>query len=253
MRMKLVAIGVVLAIISGLIVSNQAWSGDRPKPKNPSAEKKPAPKPVTLKGQLNSSDPLDFQRSSSYHKIHKLKLKKGVMYSFTMSANYRPYLRIEDFRGNQVAFTNRIGGNTVTVEYAPKEDENYRIVATSYTRSTGTYTINIKPMVPIALIQDKLTRNDKFDTRRPRCYAKVHKIKLKAGNTYVIHAKTTLNDGWLRLEDSQKRNLMENDDWMNTRNSRLVFRATKTDTYRLICTTCGSGTIGPYTVTVTKQ
>lgn len=247
MSPKFLAIPLVLTIgfvLSGIVLSDE----------NPKKEKqKPQVKPIKIQAQLKSTDPFDWQRSSSYHRVHSVKLKRGVLYTLSMTANFPPYLRLEDFRGNQVAYTNQFRGRNTSLEFAPEKDEVFRVVATSLTsRATGPYTLDIKPRITLLMVQDKLTGKEPFDRLRPQCYYKVHKLKMVPGNTYTIHCKTTINDGWLRLEDSKKTKLAFNDDWMDTRNSRIVFTPTKADTYRIIVTTCGSRTTGPYTLTVTK-
>jgi hypothetical protein len=57
-------------------------------------------------------------------------------------------------------------------------------------------------------------------------------------------------DGWLRLEDAKGNRIDENDDWMNTRNSRIVFTPQQEGTFRLIATTFSAGSTGDYTITV---
>lgn len=229
-----------------LVLGGQIVSGEKTKDKE-------KPKPITLKGKLTSSDPLDWQRRSSFHKVHQVKLKGGIKYNFTMNATFRPFVRVEDFRGNRLANTTRLGAKTTTVSYLPPKDETYRVIATSViNRKTGAYTIKIKPEVPVLVVKGKITRNDPRDRLRRGRHCKIHKLKMVPGNTYVIHCKTTVHDGYLRLEDSKKRRLAFNDDFKNTRNSRIVYRPTKADTYRVVVTTFGAGTTGPYTLTVTK-
>src|SRR5262249_41467442 len=75
--------------------------------------------------------------------------------------------------------------------------------------------------------------------------------KGKAGTIYVIDMASKDFDTYLRLEDSDKKQLAENDDIApDNLNSRIVFKAPKDDTYRIIATAF-KGT-GAYTLTVRK-
>jgi AhpC/TSA family len=94
----------------------------------------------------------------------------------------------------------------------------------------------------------KLTADDDKDkfTKHP---SKVHEHKMKAGTTYIIDLKSRQFDSFLRLEDSAGKELAKDDDSGGFPDARIVFKATKDDTYRIIAT-CFDGKVGDYTLTV---
>mgnify|MGYP001571148621 CR=1 FL=1 len=63
---------------------------------------------------------------------------------------------------------------------------------------------------------------------------KVHEHKMKAGSTYLIDLKSRQFDCFLRLENSSGQQLAEDDDSGGGLDSRIVHKATKNDTYRII-------------------
>jgi hypothetical protein len=98
-------------------------------------------------------------------------------------------------------------------------------------------------------VEGKLSPDDPKDkvlTQRPH---KVHEMKMKAGRTYQIDLVSTAFDSFLRLEDSTGKQLAQDDDSGGDLNARIVFKAPKDDTYRIIVLTF-NGQTGPYTLTV---
>jgi hypothetical protein len=78
---------------------------------------------------------------------------------------------------------------------------------------------------------------------------KVHDFKMKAGSTYIIDLKSRQFDSYLRLEDSSGKQLAEDDDSGGFPDARIVHKADKDDTYRIIVTSF-DGKAGAYTLTV---
>jgi hypothetical protein len=104
-------------------------------------------------------------------------------------------------------------------------------------------------------IEDNLTPDEPFDKQRPfdgkmGCHFKVHLYRMNAGETYTIDLVTTkgagLNDPYLRLEDSKGIQLAQDDDGGGYPNARIIVRAPRTETYRLIATTFRPGDVGRY-------
>jgi hypothetical protein len=81
---------------------------------------------------------------------------------------------------------------------------------------------------------------------------KVHTVKLEAGNTYQIDLMSTTFVTFLVLEDSAGKVLMKGFDAASL-NSQLVFRPTKTDTYRLVATSHQTNASGSYLLAVTRN
>src|SRR5205814_1343809 len=68
-------------------------------------------------------------------------------------------------------------------------------------------------------------------------------------STWEINLKSTDFDAYLRLEDSAGKQLAEDDDSGGNLDSKIVFKAPKDDTYKIIATTFAPAT-GNYTLTV---
>lgn len=254
--MKFATLKPFLALAAAAVLVGAAAAAGGENPKDNKGAKKPDENtgPLVIKENLTNSDPFDWMMRNSHHKVHTIRLKANNPYTIELSANFLPYLRLEDFRGNQLPASINLAGKTTRIQFTPTENEEYRIVVISRAvRATGPYTLTIKGLTPakqIFKVQDKLTPNDPFDKARPQHHHKVHMLKLKPGETYTIHMTTQTFDGWLRLEDSKGIRIDENDDWMDTRNSRIVFTPQKEDTYRIIATTFRAGDTGAYTITV---
>ena len=98
-------------------------------------------------------------------------------------------------------------------------------------------------------IRDKLTADDDFDTKLKKSFRKVHSVKLKVGKTYQIELTGDF-DTYLRVEDKNKKELAFNDDNGVNLNSRLLFEAPKTTTYRMIVTSYTPKSKGNYTLVI---
>ncbi|MBI3408547.1 MAG: DUF4339 domain-containing protein [Planctomycetes bacterium] len=104
-------------------------------------------------------------------------------------------------------------------------------------------------------VQNKLSPGDAFDKRRANSYCKIHTFRMNAGKTYVIDLMTNIQgfDPYLRLEDSQGKQLAEDDDGGGFPNARIFFTPAQDDDYRLIATTFGDRQSGSYTLTVREK
>src|SRR5690242_6777533 len=106
-------------------------------------------------------------------------------------------------------------------------------------------------------VDGKLTKEEAKDKILKESPHKVHEFKMKAGSIYVIDLKRQDQkdlkfDPVLRLENSAGRQVALNDDdptiKAGTLDSKIVFKADKEDTYRIIAT-CLENSPGPYTLT----
>jgi hypothetical protein len=95
----------------------------------------------------------------------------------------------------------------------------------------------------------QLTKDDPADPVRAKSVHRVHSVTLKGGKTYTIDMLSGYFDSYLRLEDSSRTVLAEDDDSGGGLNARIVFRAPKTDTYRIIATSYDGGT-GKYALNI---
>jgi hypothetical protein len=84
-----------------------------------------------------------------------------------------------------------------------------------------------------------------FNPHRNGSYCKVHAIPMKAGNTYVINLFSTW-DNYLHLESPGGALLASDDDGGGYPNARIVFRCPADGVYRIIVSSFGANTTGPY-------
>jgi DNA-binding beta-propeller fold protein YncE len=114
-----------------------------------------------------------------------------------------------------------------------------------------TYPLTLNKGIGVALSQ--LGPNEPFDTKRINCRRKVYLVSLQAGRPYSILMSSREFDAYLRLENSQGTQLDEDDDSGGNFDALIKFTPPKTDTYRIIATTCGGGTQGVFTLTVREE
>jgi thiol-disulfide isomerase/thioredoxin len=110
---------------------------------------------------------------------------------------------------------------------------------------------------PVLKKQDTLTEDDAKDTKKTDCFAKVYKVKLKAGELYridMISKETDPQkfDPFLRLEDSSGKQLAMDDDGGGFPNAKIIFKAEKAGTYKVIATTFAPNMTGAYAITVAR-
>jgi tetratricopeptide (TPR) repeat protein len=104
------------------------------------------------------------------------------------------------------------------------------------------------------VLQGSLTRDDPIDTfgMTSKSHCKVHEISLEAGQPYLIDVRGQF-DTFLRIESSQKKTLLFNDDIRpDDLNSRTVFLPPHKDTYRIVVTSYRPGATGSYALSVQK-
>ncbi len=102
-------------------------------------------------------------------------------------------------------------------------------------------------------VDGKLTDKDLPAKLGEGRFMKVHVVKLKAGETYVIEMDSADIDSYLRLEDANGKKLAEDDDGGGFPNARIVFRASADGDYRIIATTFNVNETGAYTLTVRRD
>jgi len=105
----------------------------------------------------------------------------------------------------------------------------------------------------ILKVEGKLTADDPFDKKFPKCHRKEHTVKLEAGQKVRIDLTSSAFDSYLRIEDKSGKVLEENDDFYpGTTNSCIIFHANKAGPFKLIVTSFGTDgpKIGPYVLTV---
>jgi hypothetical protein len=219
---------------------------------------------VTVNGELAKDDTKDTVRNQPC-KIYVVDLKGGQTYQIDMARtkNIDPYLRLEDFTGKELASDDDGGGfpNARIIFKCPK-DGAFRIIATTFNGSVGTYALAVTKTVELALktgkasVAGNLTKDDAKDTARRASACKIYTIKLTGGKTYQIDMVSKDVDSFLRLEDANGKELARDDDGGGFPNARIVFTSPEAATYRIIATTFSgrfSGEAGAFTLTVAEK
>jgi hypothetical protein len=126
------------------------------------------------------------------------------------------------------------------------------LLATLFTSSLAwTAAGGDKSQGDVLKVEGEIAITDPNDTVRQKPH-KVFPLKMEAGVTYVIDMKSKEIDSYLRLENSDKKQLAEDDDSGGNLDARITFRCTTAGEYRIIATTFGGGT-GKFTLTVNAQ
>jgi tetratricopeptide (TPR) repeat protein len=97
-----------------------------------------------------------------------------------------------------------------------------------------------------------LSKDSDTDRLRKGCFACVYELELEAGPTYSIDLESSRFDAFLRLEDSAGKELLRDDDSGEGTNSRLIFRAPQSGSYRVIATSFGPNSTGDFVLTIRR-
>lgn len=235
-----------------------------------SKEDKKDPATVVIEDQVSNDDPRDLATNTPC-KIHVVKLTKDKTYVVTMQRKdskqgFNPLLRVEDKEFKQLAIR---GGVTARIRFTPLEDGDYRFIATTQ-GGLGNYILKITPVELIKpYIHDpakvhevpkkgleyesNLDAKDEKDTSRQQMFRKVFLVKFQKKKTYVIEMDSDQFDSYLRLEDSTKKQLAEDDDSGGFPNARIVFQAPEEGVYRIITTTFAGNAQGQFTLRVREE
>jgi predicted Zn finger-like uncharacterized protein len=202
--------------------------------------------------RLTNADPRDKFRNRP-GKGYTVPLKAGKSYRIDMMSNeLDSALRLENPEGLEEARDDDSGGNlNARITYACKRDGNYRLIATTgiLKSPTGGFTLLVQEDAPAVFDkEDQLTDADPKDkVRNTPC--KIYNVKLQAGKTYQIDMVSNELDSYLRLEDPNGLQLMEDDDGGDALNARIRFACQRDGDYRIIATNVGPRT-GRYRLTV---
>ncbi len=130
------------------------------------------------------------------------------------------------------------------------QDGNY--VARSLNKDNPDFSEKVKGAggTIVKTFEGTLKKSDPFDFERDKCYRHIHEFKMQAGKTYTIDLASDDFNAYLRLEDADGNKLAEDDDSAGFLNSRIVHTPAGDGTFRIVVTTCTSGELGGYRVTV---
>jgi hypothetical protein len=193
-------------------------------------------------------------------------LEQGKMYGITViGRGFAPEVQILD--GTRAVLTSTNGrwfGFGPDAEFVsnlvftPNRTTTYRILValgpvTEKRSAAPRYTTTIVELKTELSVKEQLTSQDPVYPGRGGRH-KVHSVKLQEGKNYQIDMISTAFDSYLFLEDSAGKVLMQDDDSGGYPNARIIFRPSKTDTYRIVATTfeqaAPNRSPGAYAVTV---
>jgi hypothetical protein len=243
-------------------------SAEDKKTGGPEKKKKapPAP-PVIVDGEITNADLKDKLQTQSYVKTYTFKMEKDRSYQFELAGTtFRPYLRLENSAGNQVAIDfDQFGGNqSAVIIHRSAKTEDFTIVCTSIIpNSQGKFKLIVKELTgdegkPLELKfeKGKATFNGNLAAADPRYMGKIHKmfhVKLEEGKTYQIDHMSGAFDAYLYLIGPDGSVLAQDDDGGVGLNSRIVHRAGKTGEYRIVATSLGGRQLGAFNFVVEEK
>ncbi len=182
---------------------------------------------------------------------HDRKLEKGKSYSITVTGQgFAPDLQLLDGSRTLVRSANgRWFGFGPDAEFSsnlvftPAVSKDYRILVAvgpvpDKRHAPLRYTTHIVEVKQELNIAERLTNQDPLDPARNSRH-KVHTVKLQEGKTYQIDMISRAVDAYLLVKDTAGHVLTQDDDSGGNQNARIVFRPSKTATYRIIATTFG--------------
>jgi serine protease Do len=198
-------------------------------------------------------------------KLYTVNLKGGNTYQIDMtSKEIDPFLRLEDAGGKELASDDDSGGfpNARIVFPCPK-DGSYRVIATTFAGGTGAFELSVTHLAAAkatelilkggeAKIEAAIGPTDPKDNVRKSSACKTYTAKLAKGKTYQIDMMSKQIDSYLRLEDSNGKQLAQDDDSGDSLDARIIFTAPDDGVYRIIATTFVGGT-GPFTLLVKEK
>jgi hypothetical protein len=198
------------------------------------------------------------------YQVVALKTESGKTYQVRVTSPIgSPLLELQDLKG-KVLQTSTFGpGPASTLTYSSKKEGEYRIAIIGQVGQKTSFTLTITeskllpPQAPQklvvqagkpAVVNSQLTLQDQSAPINK--LHKVYTFEGKKGITYQIDLHSKAFDAYLYLKDAQDKTLMENDDNGESLDSRIVFTATKTGTYKIVATSLGGQETGPFTLTV---
>ncbi len=261
MKSQLIRIA-CFAVVSLLLGSTFAAQDAKDKAKE-KAKAKPA-EPIVVSGEILNVD-LKDKVTNSHCKTFTFKMEKDKGYLLELaSQTFQPYLRIENGAGQVgAAGTGRFdpaGGQSSFFVHRPAKTEDFEIVVTSqFQNQTGRFTLTIKELsgeegkpIDLKLQNGQVAHNGVILPTDPRYGNKIAKtfiVELEKGSTYQIDHASKAMDAYLYLLDPNGRVLAQNDDFVGL-DSRINHRATESGKYRIVATSLGGQSTGPFTFSV---
>ena len=268
---RILCSSLAMLLALGCLMSSGLQAGDKKK-------KDKATKDVVVEAELTNADVKDKVRMQSFCKTYTYKMTEGKTYQIDMkSKDIDSYLRLEDPQGTQVAFDDDGGGfPDARIVYKAPKGGDYTVICTTFGGgSTGKFTLTIKDVggapvgkdkkdappngnaAPIKMTLDKdkgatytgeLAAGDALHAGKK--LSKSFLFPMEAGKTYRIDLSSKAFDAYLYLEDPNGKIVDENDDNGESFDSRIIYKAEKAGTFRIIATSLSGTAMGKFTLTV---
>ena len=233
---------------------------------------------LSKEDELTDDDEADThpQLTNSPRKVYAIKLTKGKTYQIDLkSKDFDAVLRLEDSAGKEVAFNDDYDPHSLDsrIVYTAAKGGDYKIIATCLDKKIGKFKLTAieakagaggaaasmfkGDAVKLVLKDGKASHDGELAKDDPVFQAhhyKIFEIALEAGKTYRIEHRDAGDDPkfdpFLFLEDANGRNLAKDDDSAGELNARIVHKAVKSATYRIIATTMPSRQTGKFTLEI---
>jgi hypothetical protein len=200
---------------------------------------------------------------------HTKRLQQGKVYNITVTGQgFGPEVQVMD---GTMSVATAIHGRwfgfgpdaefVTSLTFAPTRTTDYRILVVAgpvveQRRAPLSFTIQVVELKVELSVTSQLSQKDPPYPGRGGPH-KVHSIKLEGGKNYQIDMMSLAFDAFLFLEDSAGNVLTQDDDSGGGLNARIVYRPTKTATYRIVATTfdrtAKAKTAGAYTLRVVEN
>jgi hypothetical protein len=216
---------------------------------------------LTIQGKIAENDakfkiiPLPMQNEAMLPgKAFQVKLAGGKRYRIAMSSNQLDsVLMIKDAGDKQLAWDDDSGGSlNALIMFDPPKDGTY-VIHTLSLKGTGAFTLFVREAV-VHEVGDGLALKGSLGKAKTPMFA--YNVKFTAGKTYVIDMVSPNQDAldpYLLLHDPGGKKITEDDDSGGGLNARIVYRAERTGTYRIVCTSFERSGAGPYVLTVREK
>jgi len=255
-----------VAVIQAARTNPEPTPPQEPKPKvktksAPGEPVRPQPgleKEQRFEGTLTNDSPKVMGKPAE---IHQVRLSPDKTYVIDLESNdFDAYLRILDSNGKQLASDDDGGeGFNARIRFTPPKDDTYQLVATRFASGQGDYLLKVRalesnpprktkaaPGEPGRLQpgEKELRYEGRLTSKSPKVMGKpaqVHQVTMSPGQTYVIDLESNDFDAYLRILDSNGKQLASDDDSGDGLNARIRFAPPKEDTYQIVATRFASG------------
>lgn len=232
----------ILVLSSALCLAMLCWGGVA----QPGEAKKGDGQGLLIKGELMAGDTVDKVLNQPA-KVYPLKVKKGDGVLITLKGEgWDPELRVTDADGKQLGRNDDFEGLNPGLAVVAPESQEIKIIAGSHDGTVGAFTLEaqiIRGDEPGNLVkEDSVNAKDKQDPELMQP-AKVYRMKLAKGKTYVIDMVAQDWDCEMRVLGPDGKEVGRNDDFRGVAQwSRVRLEAPEDGEYQIVAGSHGGET-----------